>query len=293
MTKNKVAIIGGGAIGQAIGKLCEPEALVGIYDISPERATVSDPALLEEVSVIFLCVPTEAIRPALSTYRPYIKEATLVVGVSKGLEQASGKLLVELLAEILPEQPTGILYGPMIAADIMAGQVTKGILASRVQEAGELLQGVLNKDLFSFSVTTEVEAVCLLGVLKNIYALGFGILLGQGSGTNTKACFSVEALAEMKKILGSLGYDENLAYGPAGLGDFLATAYSEYSKNQTAGLALATGAKPLEAEGLLTLRNMPASWSAFLPNCPILTILSKIVAGEEPVNNLIDVVFHH
>lgn len=147
-----------------------------------------------------------------------------------------------------------ILGGPMLATEFMANILGIGCLASEHIETTERIARLFAGTLLSFETSTDVRGVALSGVLKNIYALGFGIGVGLSFGYNQKGWYLKTALSEMETIVERLGGKRESAYSLAGLGDFIATGFSGYSKNSRFGEEIArTGVCALQSEGSASL----------------------------------------
>ena len=84
-------------------------------------------------------------------------------------------------------------------------------------------------DNIKLSISSDVIGVTLCGIMKNVYALGMGIVDALGTEQNMKACFATRALMEMQLLAG----DTVMTY--AGVGDFIVTCYSSESRNYTYG----------------------------------------------------------
>ncbi len=288
----QVAIIGGGEIGQAIKALLVPGSLIGILDKEASRSTLAEPAELAGALVVFVGVPSQFIRAALSEYLPHLKPEAIVVALTKGLEQGSNKLVPEILAEVLPGRPWALLAGPMIAEEILAGRHTAALVAAGPGASADLISAVLDQTKIKLTTTSEIKALALLSALKNIYAIGFGLLAGLEAGTNTQAVFTTAALKEMVKILELEQAPTLLAYDLPGLGDLLATGLSPGSLNRQVGLALARGETPPVSEGVHAIKYLHARLDDQTASLPLFTALQQIItAGADP-RSLIETLYH-
>jgi glycerol-3-phosphate dehydrogenase (NAD(P)+) len=88
---------------------------------------------------------------------------------------------------------------------------------------------------------TDVIGVELGGALKNIIAIGAGVIDGMALGDNAKAGFLTRGLAEITRLGVAAGAQPRTFMGNAGLGDLMATAFSGLSRNHRVGIALAKG----------------------------------------------------
>jgi len=88
---------------------------------------------------------------------------------------------------------------------------------------------------------TDIIGVELGGALKNIIALGAGMIDGLGYGDNAKAAFITRGLTEMAALGVAMGASPLTLSGLAGLGDLMATCASPLSRNHYVGVELIKG----------------------------------------------------
>jgi glycerol-3-phosphate dehydrogenase (NAD(P)+) len=91
-------------------------------------------------------------------------------------------------------------------------------------------------------------------VLKNIYAVALGVADGLGLSENEKGWIAAVAIKEMEDVAAFLKADPAVVLGAGGVGDLIATGYSEYSRNHGIGAEIArTGICKLQGEGIASL----------------------------------------
>lgn len=89
----------------------------------------------------------------------------------------------------------------------------------------------------------DVIGVEIAGALKNVYALGAGIVEGYGYGYNTKTAVVARGSKEIQQFVIHYGGKPHTIFGLAGIGDLMLTAFGECSRNRTFGERLAKGNK--------------------------------------------------
>lgn len=253
--KSAVAIIGAGAMGQALGALMAKRALVLYWDAAPGKVPGQRPLpeILQNAEVVFLCVPSGAVRAAAEAAAPYLKREVAVVTIAKGIEAETGKFMPEVLKESLrPGQPCGLVSGPMLASELMAGQGGAGVAAVSRQSAYQKIAALCAGSSLSLAYSKELSAVALGGVLKNIYAVIIGIALGLGWKHNRIGALISAAADEMIHIFGAYDLSVKTVIGPACLGDLVATGLSADSRNHQTGEKLALNEEG-ESEGTRSL----------------------------------------
>ncbi|PIT91648.1 hypothetical protein COU12_01950 [Candidatus Jorgensenbacteria bacterium CG10_big_fil_rev_8_21_14_0_10_54_38] len=279
-----VLIIGAGEIGSALTHVLKKKRNVHIeleqWDKNPDRVRRQRPlkAAVPAAGLVFLCVPSWAVRDALKKIKRFLCKDTVVVSFAKGVSK-SGRAMDELLKRELPkQQPFALVSGPMLAEELMKDRRGAGMCAASPRSAFTRLKNVFRGTALSLRYTPKLHALALAGVLKNVYALALGIADGLNQGANGKGDLAAQAVEEMGGILALLAKGRGLAWSAAGLGDLLATGYSKYSRNRLAGENLAKG-KGIDrgSEGVASLAPLFRLLGARAARFPLLTQLKKIV----------------
>lgn len=282
-------IIGAGAIGQALGAtLRRAGREVVFWDQDEAKAsTASAQELTKQSSVVILAIPSEAVRPVLKQIAPDIHQGHTVLTVAKGVERGF-VTMGEVLTQELGENCTyGVIYGPMLAGELMANEGGYGVLAVNKNVEGATRDFAVGG--LKLEQSQELTAVSLCGVLKNIYALGLGIADGLDASMNSKAALTVQVIGEMQQILRHLQLPESVALEYCGLGDLLATGWGDTSYNRHVGEEIGNGARAnLGGEGLNSLLEIPAALE--LTNYPILHCLHHIIVNKAPAEQLIELI---
>jgi glycerol-3-phosphate dehydrogenase (NAD(P)+) len=321
MTKRPIGIIGSGSFGIAVAKLLEINTEVLIYtrkpetvkaintqhrhyntDLTPSVRATSDPAeICEKCHLIFPIIPSAAFRATMQTFSPYLKPYHILIHGTKGLDlvgvredeltkttvvsRANIRTMSEVIAEETAVVRIGCLSGPNLANELIAGQPTATLIASRFDEVVDAGQAVLNSKRFHVFGSREILGAEFAGALKNIIALGSGILGGRGLGRNIQAMLITRGLTEMIQFGKRLGASNNAFLGTAGIGDLIATATSTNSRNYTFGSRLAKGEKVDDiiasmtevAEGVRTLRIAHRIARTYRLHVPITEMLFRVV----------------
>ncbi|GIS02045.1 MAG: hypothetical protein CM15mP103_05960 [Gammaproteobacteria bacterium] len=164
-----------------------------------------------------------------------------MISLSKGLEKGSRMRMTEIIRDVSPHSIPGVLTGPNLAREIVAGQAAASVLALEAHDAALALQPTLNNGLFRVYTNQDVIGCELGGVLKNIIAIAVGMGDGLGAGDNTRAALITRGLAEMSRLGEALGGKAETFAGLAGMGDMIATCTSPQSRNRHVGMELAKG----------------------------------------------------
>jgi glycerol-3-phosphate dehydrogenase (NAD(P)+) len=210
------------------------------------RATGSLAEVVAGADVVAVAVPTHGFRAVVRDLAPHLPAGVPVISLAKGLEQRTRKRMTEVIGEVLPGHPCGVLTGPNLAGEIQAGQPAASVLAMADEAAASALQPALCTDTFRIYTNDDVVGCEVAGAFKNVVAIAAGMADGMGLGDNTRAAIVTRGLAEISRLGAALGGDPRTFAGLAGLGDLVATCGSPRSRNHQVGVALGEG-RSLEA----------------------------------------------
>lgn len=282
----KIAIIGAGAIGQAIGSIIKDKKNIAVVFWDKDQTKVPHQRMVseavEKANLIFVCVPSFAVRAVAISITPHLTDQTIVVSVAKGIESDTNKTIDEILRESLGfEQPIAMLCGPMLADEIMRGMPAVGTVGTTTRQVFTMLHELFSDTLLRVEYSRDIHGVAIVSVLKNIYTIGVGIGEGLGYGDNWRGWFMNQALNEMITILKYLGGTPFTVHSAAGLGDFIATSHSPSSRNHTVGQELgAQGQTTLVSEGVQSLSPLIQLVGKHMDELPILSALQKIILDK-------------
>ncbi len=223
-----------------------PPALEGV-DFPPSLQvtdSLKEATLLS--SAIILAVPSQTMRQNIKLLKDHLKSFRLIISAAKGLEIGSNKRMSQVIAdEIDPVYYKNIcvLSGPNLAREIAQGRPAAAVVAASTDEIARKAQKLLTAPNFTVYTNHDVVGVELGGTLKNVIALGAGMIDGLGYGDNAKAAFITRGLTEMAAFSLALGANPLTLSGLAGLGDLIATCSSKLSRNHYVGAELARGQK--------------------------------------------------
>jgi glycerol-3-phosphate dehydrogenase (NAD(P)+) len=263
--KLRVGLLGGGSWGTTVAALVARNAPVMLWarDVAtveeinrdhtnrrylpdarlPEnlRATHDAGEAVDRADVVIMGVPSQGFRGVLEQVRNHVRPWVPVVSLTKGLELATGRRMTEIVQELLPGHPVGVLSGPNLAREIMAGYAASSVIAMEDEIIVTALQELFRSGLFRVYTNHDVIGCELGGVLKNVMAIAVGMGDGQGAGENTRAALITRGLAEMTRLGVALGGEPATFAGLAGLGDLVATCTSPQSRNHYVGVELGKG----------------------------------------------------
>ncbi|OPH39326.1 NAD(P)H-dependent glycerol-3-phosphate dehydrogenase [Moraxella lacunata] len=190
--------------------------------------------------IIFVAVPSSAVRETLQNIRPHITHQA-VVSLTKGIEKGTFALMSDIIKDELPQVNFGVMSGPNLALEIMNNMPSASVIASPSEPLRVAVQTALHSAFFRVFASDDVKGVELGGALKNIYAVAMGMANAYGVGENTKAMLLTRALAEMSRFGVAVGANPLTFLGLSGVGDLYATCNSTLSRNYQIGNMLGKG----------------------------------------------------
>lgn len=230
-----------------------------------------------EADVLVVGIPSQSFRGVLEEAAPYVRPWVPVISLSKGLEQGSRLRMTQIIDEVLPGHPSGVLTGPNLAREIMSGFAAASVIAMEDEVIVKALQKVFHSGLFRVYTNTDVIGCELGGALKNIIAIAAGMGDGLGAGDNTRAAVITRGLAELSRLGMAMGGKSATFAGLAGMGDLVATCTSAQSRNRYVGEQLGKGR---ELSEIIAEMNMVAEG---VKSVPAVKELAREYAIEMPI----------
>lgn len=314
-----VSVIGGGSFGSAIANLLaqngqavrlwmrDPEQAASIRQhrenprylkgvkIHPLVEPVCDlEKTIEESDLIFIALPSTALREALEPFASQLA-GKMLVSTTKGIEANTFMLMSEILQEVAPQARIGVISGPNLAREVAECALTATVVASDDEALCQEVQRVLHGRTFRVYASSDRFGVELGGALKNVYAIMAGMAAAMGMGENTRSMLITRALAEMTRFAVKLGANPMTFLGLSGVGDLIATCSSAKSRNYQVGYALGEGLSLEEAvnrlgevaEGVNTIKVLKARAEQLEVYMPLVAGLHAILFEGRPLQQVI------
>lgn len=198
---------------------------------------------------IVIATPSFALRGTLKHISDHLKGKRILI-LTKGIEIETLKFMSEIVHELTDiDSNTAVLSGPSFAKEVAKGEFTSVVVASRKKELALYFQNLIHSNDFRVYITDDVVGVELGGAMKNVMAIGAGIIEGLYLGANTKSAFITRAIAEIKRLGKALGAKDSTFMGLSGIGDLILTSYGALSRNRAFGIEMAKGRTPEEIIG--------------------------------------------
>ena len=275
----RLLIIGYGAFGQALTLSLHRRGDIAI-DVFTRRSAPPDqrqaaasrfihhlPEIdLDAYDIVILALPSGALASVLEQI-PNCLPGPAMLSCVKGMDAETHAFPTDLIALHLPGHPIGMLSGPTFAGEMMAGHKVWMSLGCPDLERGRALAARLGGPLLELTATPDLRGLEIVGVAKNIIAIGAGLTQGLGLGENTRASYVTRGIGELHRLLPGLGGMAETVMAPGALGDLILTCTSRQSRNYRFGADLGErlAASPREdAAALVPLAEGSRSIDSFL-----------------------------
>jgi len=328
--KKPSGVIGGGRFGATIANLLAVNTDVILYVRRQEvadrlntkhelhgykmseriRATTDLEEVPKKCNVIFPVVPSKNFRSMMIQLAPHLHPYHFLIHGTKGLdiigveEENIMKMNITrenvfTMSSVIRQESVvrriGCLGGPNLSKEIMEGQPAATVLASEFKEVFNVGEALLSSDRFFVFRSEDVLGTELAGALKNIIAIGSGIVTGKGYGKNVQALLIARGLAEMITLGKAIGATEKSFLGTAGIGDLVATAMSMDSRNFKLGYRISQGETLEEvlassqevAEGVRTLKIVQQIAKNNQIRIPIMQMIYSVVFEDLSIDKAI------
>lgn len=268
ISTNKVAILGSGSWGTALGTLLthrfDEVIMIGreehvAEEINTEHSNTpflpglalpinmlatTQLAAAKEASLLLMVVPSAGVRSVANELTKIdFPDDIPIVSCTKGIEHNTGERMSEIIHELLPNNPLAALSGPNHAEEVSRELTSCAVIGSKDQSLATDLQSIFCTPYFRSYTSDDIAGMELGGAIKNVFAIAAGIAAGLNLGDNAIAALVTRGLAEMTRLGAALGGRTETFMGLSGIGDLMVTCYSPHSRNNRVGKALGEGGK--------------------------------------------------
>ncbi len=260
--------------------------------ILPKEINISSDTeeTFENNKVILICVPSSAVRSVLNEISPYVTTEHKIINASKGFDEEKGIRLSQTIKELFPNNKFAIFSGPSHAELLIQKKATAVVTSAEETEIALLVQYLFMNEYLRVYTSSDMLGVELGGALKNVIAIGVGILEGAELGDNAKAAFMTRGNLEIAKLGEKMGADLMTFFGLSSIGDLIVTCDSIHSRNRRCGMLLGKGYNLKDAleevgmvvEGVSTAKTAYALCQKYDVQLPIISEVYKVVYENKP-----------
>mmetsp|Transcript_6082 Transcript_6082/g.18345 ORF Transcript_6082/g.18345 Transcript_6082/m.18345 type:complete len:339 (-) Transcript_6082:275-1291(-) len=249
-------------------------------------ATAEASAALADAEIVILALPAQRTVDWVSAHHALVPSDAVVCSTAKGLYLATKQLMSAALRDVIGQQRLAFLSGPSFAQYIVKDHPTAVVVASTRLADAVAVQFALSNSRFRVYASLDVVGTELGGALKNVLAIGAGMIEGHNLSINTMAAYLTRAARELTVLCVAMGGRPETVAGLSGVGDLMLTAFGDLSRNRTCGLRLARGERLDDILSTATVEGVPTASVAvaFIRDCnldlPIFSVVHGILQGR-------------
>ncbi len=293
-----VLVLGYGEMGHAMEYLLQVNHKVSIWEKFPQPGfqSVELETAVPEADIILFCLPVNPHREVAEIIQSLLKPDSICISIAKGLDEA-GQTAAQIFQDVLQPQTFALLYGPMISEDIRAGRYAFAQLGSHHDRVAFVIQDLFSGTKLYLQPSADITGISWAVILKNVYAMVFGMADELQLGDNMRGYLAVAALHELDQIVALMGGSSGSSFHLAGLGDLVTTATSEDSHHHELGRRLARGeSENISGEGVHTLQMVIEHRLFNLDDYPLFSMIALLVESpgqfEERLADYLETVFN-
>ncbi len=289
--KQRVLILGYGKMGHAMESLLAARHDVRIWNlgvvVKGSHATLEDE--VADAQAILFCLPVNPHDEIATRVAPHLTQDSICLTIAKGLDE-SGRTAAQVFERVFAgKNHYGVIYGPMISKELSAGQHGFADVVLSKGADFDVIESLFRGSTLICQHATDLHGRSWSVILKNVYAIMFGVSDELKLGDNMRGHLMVAAIAELSGIVQSFGGQIHTPFSYAGLGDLLTTATSAGSHHHGLGQQLVRGEwSDISGEGVHTLQMVEKyrlfEWRAF----PLFSLVRDIVTAPQTLRERVD-----
>lgn len=303
-----VTILGCGVYGQAIAtSLLENNINVTMWNKFQEEIdnikdtykkitfTTNLEQSIKNTDLIIIAIPVNFIESTLKELKPYYNNEDILIA-SKGIDTKNHKFAYEIVQNILETNNIGVISGGSFAIDMQNKKLLGLTLGTNSNTITNKVKKSLENKYIKIQYTNDIIGVSVCGSIKNVMAIGFGILDGANYPESSRFLFLTEAIYEISHLIEYLNGNPETIMSYAGIDDIMMTCTSSKSRNYSLGKLLGEN-KPIEEinnyknnttiEGLGTSKSIYSLSKEKNINLPLTNIIYNILYNNENYEKLI------
>lgn len=255
-----ISILGTGAYGLALSKMfvrkgvsvtmwtkidyeytaltnnrCNQKVLPDYHVSDDVTFTMNMEGAIKNANIVIIAIPVKFIRETILEVKKYYDKRQYIFIASKGIEQDTLKMPYDIAKEILKTNKIGVISGGTFAIDMIKDTPIGLVAASKNKMATKVIKSSLENDILSIITSNDVIGTEIWGAVKNIIAIGCGIIEGMNYTESTKSMFFTKCFSDLTKLICDNGGKLSSAFTYAGIGDLFLTCTSLKSRNYTFG----------------------------------------------------------
>ncbi|KAJ3048939.1 Glycerol-3-phosphate dehydrogenase [Rhizophlyctis rosea] len=191
----------------------------------------AEPDLLKAVdgaTLLVFVIPHQFVKGICEQLKGRIHPNARAISLIKGVDVSnSGLKLVSSIIQESLQVDVSVLMGANIASEIAEEQFSETTIGCKNRSNGEAFKQIFNTHYFRCAIVEDVAGVELCGALKNIVAIGAGLVDGLRCGENTKAAIIRIGFMELRKFAKMYygGVKDETFFESCGIADVITTCF--------------------------------------------------------------------
>lgn len=245
-----ITILGCGAYGTALAHMfkennCNIKMWNKFEDVFPNlkkelpniEFTTDMKESLENTELIVIAIPIAFLDDVAIELSKFYKNQDILIA-SKGININDGLFANQIIEKHIKINNIGAISGGTFAIDMKSKKVMGLTLGTTSQSLITKVKNALENKYLKIQYTSDLIGVEICGAIKNVMAIGFGILDGANYPESSRFLFLTEAIYEINKLIKELNGKNNTIMSYAGIDDIMMTCTSSKSRNYTLGKLL-------------------------------------------------------
>ena len=267
--------------------------------LSKNLTATTDFNRLVDCKYLFIATPTQHTTAILKKLKKHKIRQNFII-CSKGIEIRSGKFLSQVVEDIFPKSNIAVLSGPSFADEVAKKLPTAVLIASRKRKFFNEISKIIIKKNFRVYYSDDILGCQFGGAIKNVYAIGSGIVHGLKLGENARSAFISRSIAEILRLNKIIGAKEKTFFGLSGLGDLILTCNSTKSRNTNFGTMIAKNKRKkiiniiknnkTVTEGYYSAKALYKVSKKYNIEMPILSSIYEILYNKAKIDNEIKLI---
>lgn len=251
--------------------------------------------VVSDSDVIIFATPSEFAASVSREVSNYYNSQYIGIA-SKGIDNKSLLCLSDVIKMNINTDLIAVISGCTFASDMVRESVLGLNVASKNLDTLNVISSILENDYLSVYKTNDVIGTEICGAVKNIMAIGSGIISGMGYPESSSAMFMTLATKEIAHLIKCLGGDVNTIFSFAGIGDLILTCSSKESRNFTLGNMIGKKIdtkdyiKNTTIEGLYTLKAIVDIAKKNNINMPITMMINSVINDDKSSYDFINLI---
>ena len=212
--------------------------ITSLYDLElPKNITITTnlEETIKDASIIYLITASKYTKDIVEKITPYYNKNIPICIATKGIDESNEEILSNIVLKTLKTKHIAVISGPTFAQDILNNEPIALAIASKSDKAKDMVIKTLKNETLKLRPTKDMIGIQLCGAIKNVIAIGSGIISGLGYSDSTQAFLINESMHDIMKIIYYLGGKPKTILSFAGVGDLMLTCSSKKSRNYSFG----------------------------------------------------------